>query len=52
MASRLFTHDGAFELLYLASLGINARYRRSEETPALLHTLLELHPECEFKPRT
>ncbi len=47
-AASLFADNGAFELPFLRSLGIEPRYRGRREITALLHKLLELYPDFAF----
>jgi hypothetical protein len=49
-AASLFAHDGAFELPFLRSLGVEPRYSGRREITALLHKLLELYPNFSFAP--
>ena len=42
-AASLFAEDGAFELPFLRSLGIEPRYTGRREITALLHQLLKLY---------
>src|SRR5260370_8317625 len=42
--------DGVFELPFLRSLGVDARYRGRRETAALVHKLLEIYPDFAFAP--
>jgi uncharacterized protein len=49
-AASLFADDGAFELPFLRSLGVEPRYRGRREITALLHKLLELYPDFAFAP--
>jgi uncharacterized protein len=49
-AASLFADDGAFELPFLRSLGVEPRYRGRHEIAALLHKLLELYPDFSFAP--
>jgi hypothetical protein len=47
-AASLFADDGAFELPFLRSLGVEPRYSGRREITALLHNLLELYPDFAF----
>jgi hypothetical protein len=49
-AASLFTDDGVFELAFLRSLGVGARYVGRQEITALLHQLLKLYPDIAFAP--
>ena len=49
-AASLFADDGAFELPFLRSLGVEPRYSGRSEITALLHKLLELYPDFAFAP--
>jgi hypothetical protein len=49
-AVSLFAEDGAFELPFLRSLGVEPRYTGRREITALLHKLLELYPNFAFAP--
>jgi hypothetical protein len=49
-AASLFANDGVFELPFLRSLGVAARYSGRREIAALLHKLLELYPNFAFAP--
>ena len=47
-AAALFADDGVFELPFLRSLGVKARYAGRREIVALLHQLLNLYPNFAF----
>jgi hypothetical protein len=47
-AALLFAEDGAFELPFLRSLGVEPRYAGRREIAALVHKLLELYPDFAF----
>jgi hypothetical protein len=47
-AALLFAEDGAFELPFLRSLGVEPRYSGRREIAALVHKLLELYPDFAF----
>jgi uncharacterized protein len=47
-AASLFADDGAFELPFLRSLGVEPRYTGRREITALLHQLLKLYPNFAF----
>jgi len=49
-AASLFADDGAFELPFLHSLGVGARYTGRREIAGLLHQLLKLYPNFAFAP--
>jgi hypothetical protein len=49
-AASLFAEDGAFELPFLRSLGVEPRYAGRREITALLRRLLELYPNFAFAP--
>ena len=49
-AAAPFADDGAFELPFLRSLGVGARYTGRREIAALLHQLLKLYPNFAFAP--
>ncbi|ANY84829.1 hypothetical protein BB934_41350 (plasmid) [Microvirga ossetica] len=49
-AASLFAYDGAFELPFLRSLGVEPRYTGRHEITALLRRLLELYPNFAFAP--
>ncbi|MEA3133514.1 MAG: hypothetical protein QOG17_1360 [Gammaproteobacteria bacterium] len=49
-AASLFADDGAFELPFLRSLGVGARYTGRREIAALLNQLLKLYPNFAFVP--
>jgi len=49
-AASLFADDGAFELPFLRSLGVEPRYTGRREITALVHKLLELYPNFAFLP--
>jgi hypothetical protein len=49
-AASLFAEDGVFELPFLRSLGVGARYVGRQEITALLHQLLKLYPDIAFAP--
>src|SRR5258708_37615452 len=49
-AASLFADDGAFELPFLRSLGVGARYTGRREIAGLLHRLLKLYPNFAFAP--
>ena len=49
-AASLFADDGAFELPFLRSLGVEPRYTGRREITALVHKLLELYPNFAFAP--
>src|ERR1700732_4341773 len=49
-AASLFADDGAFELPFLRSLGVEPRYKGRREITALVHKLLELYPNFAFAP--
>ena len=49
-AASLFADDGAFELPFLASLGVGPRYAGRGEITALLRQLLKLYPDFAFAP--
>ena len=49
-AASLFADDGAFELPFLRSLGVDPRYAGRGEITALLRKLLELYPNFAFAP--
>ena len=46
----LFADDGAFELPFLRSLGVEPRYTGRREITALLRQLLKLYPNFSFAP--
>ena len=47
-AASLFAEDGAFELPFLRSLGVEPRYAGRREIAGLVHKLLELYPDFAF----
>ena len=49
-AASLFADEGAFELPFLRSLGVEPRYSGRREIATLLHKLLELYPDFAFAP--
>jgi uncharacterized protein len=49
-AASLFAGDGVFELPFLRSLGVEARYIGRREIAALVHKLLEIYPNFAFAP--
>ena len=49
-AASLFADDGAFELPFLRSLGVEPRYTGRREITALLQQLLKLYPDFAFAP--
>jgi hypothetical protein len=49
-AASLFADDGVFELPFLRSLGVEARYTGRREITALVHKLLEIYPNFAFAP--
>jgi hypothetical protein len=49
-AAALFADDGAFELPFLASLGVGPRHAGRGEITALLQQLLKLYPNFAFAP--
>ena len=49
-AASLFAEDGAFELPFLRSLGVEPRHTGRREITALLHRLLDLYPNFAFAP--
>ena len=49
-AASLFADDGVFELPFLRSLGVKARYTGRREIAGLVHKLLELYPDFAFAP--
>jgi len=49
-AASLFAEDGVFELPFLRSLGVGARYTGRGEITALLQQLLKLYPNFAFAP--
>ena len=49
-AASLFAADGAFDLPFLRSLGVESRHTGRREITALLHRLLELYPNFAFAP--
>jgi len=49
-AASLFADDGAFELSFLRSLGVEPRYTGRREIAALVHKFLELYPDFAFAP--
>lgn len=49
-AASLFADDGAFELPFLRSLGVEPRYAGRQQIAALLHHLLKLYPNFAFAP--
>jgi uncharacterized protein len=49
-AASFFADDGAFELPFLRSLGVEPRYTGRREIAALVHKLLELYPDFAFAP--
>src|SRR5712675_1223115 len=49
-AASLFADDGAFELPFLRSLGVEPRYTGRREIAALVHKLVELYPDFAFAP--
>jgi hypothetical protein len=49
-AASLFAEDGAFELPFLRSLGVEPRYAGRDEITALLHKLHEIYPNFAFAP--
>src|SRR6476660_5747654 len=49
-AAALFADDGAFELPFLRSLGVEPRYRGRGEITALVQQLLKLYPNFAFAP--
>lgn len=49
-AASLFADDGMFELPFLHSLGVKARYAGPNEIAALIHKLLEIYPNFAFAP--
>ena len=49
-AASLFAEDGAFEMPFLRSLGVEPRYTGRREIAGLLHRLQELYPNLAFAP--
>ena len=49
-AASLFADDGVFELPFLRSLGVEARYSGRDRIVALLSQLLKLYPDFAFAP--
>src|SRR5712664_2930105 len=49
-AASLFADDGVFELPFLRSLGVEARYVGRQEITALLLQLRKLYPDIAFAP--
>jgi hypothetical protein len=49
-AAAMFAEDGAFELPYLTSVGIQARYVGRQEVKRFLDLVLELYPDMSFNP--
>lgn len=49
-AASLFAEDGAFELPFLRSLGVEPRYAGRNGITALLHKLHEIYPNFAFAP--
>jgi len=49
-AASLFANDGAFELPFLRSLGVEPRYSGRGEIITLLAQLLKLYPDFAFAP--
>ena len=49
-AANLFAEDGAFELPYLSSLGVESRYVGREQIKGFLSWVLSAYPDMEFKP--
>src|SRR5258707_6814130 len=49
-AASVFANDGAFELPFLRSLGVEPRYTGRREITALLAQLLKLYPNFAFAP--
>src|SRR6478672_10459543 len=49
-AASLFAEDGAFELPFLRSLGVEPRYSGRREITALVHQLLEIYADFAFAP--
>jgi hypothetical protein len=49
-AASLFADDGVFELPFLRSLGVEARYTGRREIAGLVHKLLEIYPDFAFAP--
>ena len=49
-AASLFADDGAFELPFLRSLGVEPRHTGRREIAGLIHQLLKLYPNFAFGP--
>ena len=49
-AASLFADDGVFELPFLRSLGVEARYTGRREIAGLVHNLLKIYPDFAFTP--
>ncbi len=49
-AASLFAEDGVFELPFLRSLGVQARFAGRQEITGLLHQLHKLYPDVAFEP--
>jgi hypothetical protein len=49
-AASLFAEDGAFEMPFLRSLGVEPRYSGRDRIVALLSQLLKLYPDFAFAP--
>jgi hypothetical protein len=49
-AASLFAEDGAFELPFLRSLGVQPRHTGRREIAGLIHQLLKLYPNFSFGP--
>jgi uncharacterized protein len=49
-AASLFAGDGAFELPFLRSLGVEPRHTGRREIAGLIHHLLKLYPDFAFGP--
>src|SRR6476646_5761148 len=49
-AASLFAEDGAFELPFLRSLGVEPRHTGRREIARLIHQLLKLYPNFAFGP--
>jgi hypothetical protein len=47
-ASSLFADDGVFEMPYLVSLGMEARYEGRDDIRGLISGVLELYPDWRF----
>jgi uncharacterized protein len=49
-AASLFAEDGAFELPFMRSLGVEARHAGRRDIAAFLHQFVKLYPDVAFAP--